>query len=166
VLAASIFLLGQATSPLVWSWCIRRHGRKACLSYGVAAFVAFQAPIIAANGVATILVLRFFSGLSGGAPLLTIFSLLTDLLWSPVDSDIAISILSGALVVGPVAGHMIGAYVTESHYLGWRWPSVIISAASAFIGFACWLAYFERGRFFRLRRMLCSQKVVWKRMLS
>ncbi|KJX94882.1 hypothetical protein TI39_contig4153g00001 [Zymoseptoria brevis] len=160
VLAAPIFLLGQALGPLFWNWPMRRLGQKACLTFGFTAFVGFQLPIIAARGVATVLMLRFFAGLMGCAPLLGIITLLVDL-WLPEDCAITSSILSSFLIMGPLAGRMIGAFVTESTSLGWRWPSLIISGVSIFVGIVCWLVWSRPADWLRCikRSVRAPQKI-------
>lgn len=45
------------------------------------------------------------------------------------------SIFSGATFIGPVAGPIVGSFVTQS-YLGWRWTEWI----TAILGFAIWIA--------------------------
>lgn len=85
-----------------------------------------------AQNVQTIMLMRFFGGLFGSAPLGIVGGTLADF-WSPVDRGIAVCIFAGATFVGPVAGPIVGGFVTMSH-LGWRWTEYVTAIMSFFYG--------------------------------
>ena len=75
---------------------------------------------------------RFFGGLFGSAPLAIIGGTLADF-WGPVERAFALGLFAGATFVGPVAGPIVGGFITQS-YLGWRWTAWITLIMSAFLG--------------------------------
>jgi len=66
---------------------------------------------------------RFLGGAFGCAPIAIAGGALADF-WGPVDRGIAIAIFSAACFIGPVAGPIMGGFITQS-YLGWRWTAWI-----------------------------------------
>ena len=79
---------------------------------------------------------RFLQGLFGSAPLAIIGGTLADF-WGPVERGFALGLFSGATFIGPVAGPIIGSFVTTS-YLGWRWTSWLTLIMAAFTGILAW----------------------------
>ena len=75
---------------------------------------------------------RFFGGFFGSAPLGIIGGTLADF-WGPVERGFALGLFAGATFIGPVAGPIIGGFITES-YLGWRWTAWITLIMAAFFG--------------------------------
>jgi len=90
---------------------------------GFAIFAIFQVPVAVAQNLHTILICRFFGGLFGCAPLAIVGGALADF-WDPVDRGIAICVFAAATFIGPVAGPIVGGFITMS-YLGWRWTAWI-----------------------------------------
>ena len=81
---------------------------------------------------------RFLGGLFGSAPLAIIGGTLADF-WGPVERGFALGLFSGATFIGPVAGPIIGGFLTKS-YLGWRWTAWITLIMAAFFGpIACFI---------------------------
>ena len=73
----------------------------------------------------------------GSAPLAIIGGTLADF-WGPVERGFALGLFSGATFIGPVAGPIVGGFITQS-YLGWRWTAWITMIMSAFFGVLAWL---------------------------
>ena len=80
---------------------------------------------------------RFFGGLFGSAPLAIVGGTLADF-WGPVDRGFALGLFAGATFIGPVAGPIIGGFITQS-YLGWRWTAWITLIMASFFGALAWL---------------------------
>lgn len=99
---------------------------------GFAIFAIFQVPIAVAQNLHTILICRFFGGLFGCAPLAIVGGALADF-WGPVDRGIAICVFAAATFIGPVAGPIVGGFITMS-YLSWRWTAWITLIMAALFG--------------------------------
>lgn len=136
VLGTALFVLGFAFGPIVWGPLSELYGRKWPLFTGFFIFAIFQIPVAVAHNLQTIFVCRFFGGFFASAPLAVVGGLLTDL-FDPVDRALAIAVFSGATSSGPVAGPIVGGFVTMS-YLGWRWTAyltAIMAFAFGLLGF-------------------------------
>lgn len=123
---------GFAVGPLIWGPLSELYGRKPPLFFGFALFVIFQIPVAVATNVETIMVCRFFGGVFGSAPLAIIGGALADF-WGPVERGFALGLFAGATFIGPVAGPIVGGFITQS-YLGWRWTAWITMIMGAFFG--------------------------------
>jgi len=108
------------------------YGRKPPLFFGFGVFAIFQIPVAVAVNVETIMLARFFAGTFGSAPLAIIGGALADF-WGPVDRGFALGLFSGATFIGPVAGPIVGGFLTQS-YLGWRWTAWITLIMASFFG--------------------------------
>ena len=75
---------------------------------------------------------RFIGGLFGCAPLAIVGGSLADF-WGPVERGFALGLFAGATFIGPVAGPIMGGFITQS-YLGWRWTAWITFIMAAFFG--------------------------------
>lgn len=69
------------------------------------------------------MICRFFGGFFASAPLAIVGGALADF-FGPVDRGVAVCIFAGATFVGPVAGPIVGGFMTMS-YLGWRWTAYL-----------------------------------------
>ncbi|KAF2763320.1 MFS general substrate transporter [Pseudovirgaria hyperparasitica] len=131
-LGTSLFVLGFAFGPIIWGPLSELYGRKYPLYFGIFVFAIFQIPVAVAQNLQTIFICRFFGGLFGSAPLAIIGGTLADM-FPPVERGIAICIFAGATFIGPVAGPIVGGFVTMSH-LGWRWTEYITAIMGFFFG--------------------------------
>ncbi|CZR67551.1 probable fluconazole resistance protein [Phialocephala subalpina] len=134
-LGTSLCVAGFATGPLVWGPASELFGRKVPMFIGLTVFCIFQIPVAVAQNIQTIMICRYLGGFFGVAPLAIVGGTLADF-WGPIDRSVAITVFAGATFVGPVAGPVMGSFITES-YLGWRWTAwitLIMGAASGLIG--------------------------------
>jgi DHA1 family multidrug resistance protein-like MFS transporter len=99
---------------------------------GYAVFCILQIPVAVAQNLETILVSRFICGVFAAAPLAIIGGMLADF-WDPVNRAVAVSVYAAATFIGPVAGPILGGFITES-YLGWRWTAWITLFLGSFFG--------------------------------
>jgi MFS transporter, DHA1 family, multidrug resistance protein len=97
-----------------------------------AVFGIFQVPVAVAQNIDTIMVCRFFGGFFGCAPLVIVGGAFADF-WNPVDRGVAVSIFAAATFIGPVAGPIVGGFLTQSH-LGWGWTAWLTLIMAAFFG--------------------------------
>lgn len=130
VLGTSLFVLGFAFGPIVWGPFSELYGRKIPLFTGFFIFAIFQVPVAVAQNIYTVMICRFFGGFFASAPLAIVGGSFVDF-FGPIDRGIAVTIFSAATFIGPVAGPIVGGFVTQS-YLGWRWTAWI----TCFMAFA------------------------------
>ncbi|KXL47678.1 hypothetical protein M433DRAFT_70523 [Acidomyces richmondensis BFW] len=136
-LGVSLFLLGFVMGPIAFGPMSEVYGRKIPLFAGYTCFAIFQIPIAVAQNVETIMLGRFISGLTASAPLAVVGGSMADL-WDPVERAYAICAFAAGAFCGPVAGPIVGGFVTESS-LGWRWTAwvtLIMAGVFGLIGFA------------------------------
>lgn len=117
---------------MLWGPFSEVYGRTIPLFFGFFAFAIFQIPVAVAQNLQTIMICRFFGGFFGSAPLAIVGGALADF-WDPVDRGIAVCIFAGATFIGPVAGPIVGGFITMS-YLGWRWTEYITAIMGFFFG--------------------------------
>lgn len=117
----------------------------------LAGFAIFQIPAAVAHNVETILISRFFQGFFGCSPLIAVVSSLTDL-WTSLDRGMALSVFSAAMFVGTSTGALVGAPITDSAVLGWKWNSWIVLVLCFPFGMACWMVYRESSAAVLLQR--------------
>ncbi|KAL1639730.1 hypothetical protein SLS58_007628 [Diplodia intermedia] len=123
---------GFSFGPIAWGPLSELYGRKLPLFFGFFAFAIFQIPVAVAQNLQTIMICRFFGGFFGSAPLAIVGGTLADF-WDPIDRGIAVCIFAGATFIGPVAGPIVGGFITMSH-LGWRWTEYITAIMGFFFG--------------------------------
>lgn len=85
-----------------------------------------------ATNIETILVSRFFVGVTGSATMAIVGGVLVDL-WDPINRGIAGAAFSSSTFIGPIAGPIVGGFIVHSH-LGWRWTAWITLIIEAFMG--------------------------------
>ncbi|CAI7656063.1 unnamed protein product [Penicillium viridicatum] len=123
VLGVSLFVLGFAFGPIIFGPLSELYGRKRPMFVGMLVFAIFQIPVAVAQNLQTIFICRFLGGLFASAPLAIVSGILADM-FDPVERGIAMAIFAAATFIGPVAGPIVGGFVTIS-YLGWRWTEYI-----------------------------------------
>ncbi|KAH7121284.1 major facilitator superfamily domain-containing protein [Dendryphion nanum] len=135
-LGVSLFVLGFVFGPIIFGPMSEVLGRKTPLFLGYVLFAIFQIPVALAQNVATICVGRFIGGFFAASPLSVVGGALADL-WDPIPRAYAICIFAAGGFAGPVAGPIVGGFITESH-LGWRWTSWITLIMAGFFGAIGW----------------------------
>ncbi|OQE36781.1 hypothetical protein PENCOP_c011G00591 [Penicillium coprophilum] len=123
VLGVSLFVLGFAFGPIIFGPLSELYGRKRPMFLGMFVFAIFQIPVAVAQNLQTIFVCRFLGGVFASAPLAIVSGILADM-FGPVNRGIAMAIFAAATFIGPVAGPVVGGFVTIS-YLGWHWTEYI-----------------------------------------
>ncbi|GFF51585.1 putative MFS transporter [Aspergillus udagawae] len=94
------------------------YGRQALWIVSHIAMVAFTGGSAGSRNVATLLVLRFFSGTFGGSPLVNSGGAIADL-FPPAQRGLAMTLYCVAPFLGPILGPIVGGFVSEN--VGWRW---------------------------------------------
>ena len=137
-LGVSLFLLGFVFGPVFFGPASEAFGRRIPLFIGYALFAIFQIPVAVAQNLETIMLGRFLSGFFASAPLAVVGGALADI-WGPIERAYAICFFAFGAFCGPVAGPIMGGFITQS-YLGWRWTAwmtLILAALFGVIGFFC-----------------------------
>lgn len=137
-LGVSLFLLGFVFGPVFFGPASEAYGRRVPLFIGYSLFGIFNVPVAVARNVETIMLGRFFGGFFASAPLAIVGGALSDI-WDPIPRAYAICIFAAGAFTGPVAGPIIGGFVTQS-YLGWRWTAwitLIMTGLFGIIGLFC-----------------------------
>ncbi|KAG5657879.1 hypothetical protein KAF25_007912 [Fusarium avenaceum] len=114
----SLYVLGFAVGPLFWAPLCEIYGRQIIFVVSFGIYVVFSAACTADNGIATLLVLRFFCGTFGSSPLTNAGGVISDV-FRPDERAIAMAFFSLAPALGPTLGPFIGGYLGEDQ--GWRW---------------------------------------------
>ncbi|EAW16944.1 MFS transporter [Aspergillus fischeri NRRL 181] len=94
------------------------YGRQALWIVSHVAMVAFIGGSAGSHNVATLLVLRFFSGTFGGSPLVNSGGAIADI-FPPAQRGLAMTLYCVAPFLGPILGPIVGGFVSEN--VGWRW---------------------------------------------
>lgn len=108
------------------------YGRKRPLFIGHALFIICQIPVGVAQNVETIMLFRFLGGVVSSGPLAITGGWFADF-FDPVQRGLAMAVLSGTTLVGPILGPIIGGFLTQS-YLGWRWTAWITMIIAGLFG--------------------------------
>lgn len=135
ILGVSVFVLGFAFGPIAWGPLSERFGRMIPLFSCFAIFAIFQIPVAVAQNIYTIIICRFLAGFFGSAPLVIVGGVFADY-WNPVERGVGVSVFAAATFLGPVAGPIVGGFLSQSSF-GWRstaWITLIMAAASGGVG--------------------------------
>ena len=140
ILMISLYVLGFALGPSCWAPISEVYGRKVSILPPVFILGLFSIGSAVSQSMASLLVTRFFSGVFGSAPISNVAAALGDI-YEPKARGTAVTFYAVCVVGGPTIGPVIGAALTVSKGLGWRWSEYIeaIWVATVF-GFA--LAFF------------------------
>ena len=149
LLGVTLYVLGFAFGPLIWGPASELYGRTLPLWAGLFLFCIFQVPLAVAGNLHTVLIVRFFAGLFGSAPLAIVAGMYVDFL-DPVGRGISVSIFSLGAFCGPIAGPVIGNLITES--LDWRWVGWVTLFGAVVFGSICFLTTPESSEPVLLRR--------------
>ncbi|KAJ8103842.1 major facilitator superfamily domain-containing protein [Lipomyces tetrasporus] len=126
-LGVSLFLIGVGFGPMVFAPVSEVYGRK--IGVIVPFFISglFAIGCATASNLQTVLIMRFFQGLFGGAPVSNSGGVLGDI-WRPEARGIALVCYSFVVAGGPTIAPLIGASLSVSGDNGWRWTSYLCAA--------------------------------------
>ncbi|KAK9449242.1 major facilitator superfamily domain-containing protein [Limtongia smithiae] len=124
-LGVSTFLLGVGFGPMIFAPISEVYGRKMGVLVPFCISGLFAIGCGAANNFQTILIMRFFQGMFGGAPIANTGGVLGDI-WFPQTRAIALVCYSFVVTGGPPLGSIIGAAFSTVGKDGWRWSQYFI----------------------------------------
>ncbi|CDK24503.1 unnamed protein product [Kuraishia capsulata CBS 1993] len=117
-LVVSIFILAWAITPLALAPFSEMFGRKLVLTVSIICLFAFNLGCSFSQNTAQMIILRFFAGCSGAAPLSIGAGVLGDL-WDDKERNFAMAFYSIGPTFGPVFGPVVAGFIVEN--CGWRW---------------------------------------------
>lgn len=117
LLGVSLFVIGFAVGPLIWAPLSEVYGRRNILIVSALGLTAFTAGTAGAQNVQTLIILRFFAGSFGSAPMAVSGGVIFDT-FPAISRGLASSLFTSAPFLGPTLGPIIGGFIAESG--GWR----------------------------------------------
>ncbi|RDW57591.1 hypothetical protein BP6252_13673 [Coleophoma cylindrospora] len=117
-LGVSLYVLGFAVGPALWAPLSELYGRKILFVVTHTFVVAFVGASAGCHSMASLLVLRFLSGMFGASPLTNSGGVIADLFVTR-KRGLWMAIFSLAPFMGPTLGPVMGGFITIT--VGWRW---------------------------------------------
>lgn len=132
-LALSLYILGFACGPTLFSPLSELQGRKLPILIGMFGFTVFQFAVATAENLQTVIICRFFGGFFGSCPIAVVAAVFSDI-FDNRHRGLAITVFTMTVLTAPLFAPFIGGFIVES-YLGWRWTEYLtgIMGASAFV---------------------------------
>ncbi|KAJ5902807.1 hypothetical protein N7495_003335 [Penicillium taxi] len=118
ILGLSFFVLGFALGPLLWAPLSEAYGRRFVLGMSLMFFTVFTAGSAGAQNIWTLIILRFFAGSLGSAPMAVSGGVISDI-YPAIDRGLYSSLYAATAFLGPTLGPITGGFLVESG--GWRW---------------------------------------------
>lgn len=130
-------LLGFMVGPMVWGPLSEMWGRRRVLQASNAVFLAFNAGCGGCRTAVQMIVLRFFVGAMGSAPLSLGAGTVTDL-YEPEERGRAMTIFTLSPILGPCVGPIFAGWIMqgygETHWPWIFWASTMFGGAVAVVG--------------------------------
>lgn len=121
-LGLSMFVLGIALGPM-WSPLSEFYGRRPIYLAAFAVFTIWIVPTAVARNIGTVIVSRFFQGLSGSAFLSVSGGTVGDL-FTPNQMHYPMIMFTASPFLGPSFGPMIGGFINSN--VNWRWTHYVL----------------------------------------
>lgn len=122
-LGLSLFVFGLGLSPMVLGPLSEFFGRRPIYIGAFVFFTIWLVPCAVARNIQTLLIARFFNGLSGSAFLSVAGGTIGDMFTSE-ELQAPMMIYTASPFIGPGLGPIIGGFV--NYYLDWRWSFYIL----------------------------------------
>ncbi|KAF9788500.1 MFS general substrate transporter [Thelephora terrestris] len=136
-LITSMFLFGYVFGPIIWGPSSELLGRRGVLLVAFSIYLLTFIGQALAHNMETLLIMRFFGGVFGSAPLATGAGILADM-WDVSGRTIPSAVFLTSVFIGPSLATIAGGFMTQSG-LSWRWP---IWVAMIYSGVCLLLLYF------------------------
>lgn len=111
-LGTALFIAGFSVGPMFYGPMSELWGRKKPLFIGYVLFIICQVPVGVAQNVETIMLFRFFGGIAAAGPLSIVGGWCSDF-FDPVIRGLAMAVLAGIQLLGPILGPIIGGFITQ-----------------------------------------------------
>lgn len=122
-LGLSLYVLGFATGPTLFSPLSELSGRRLPILVAVFGFTVFQFAIATAKDLQTVIICRFFAGFFGACPVAVVAAVFSDI-YDNRHRGLAITVFAMMVFTGPLLSPFISGFMVES-YLGWRWTAYL-----------------------------------------
>ncbi|KAL6828786.1 MFS general substrate transporter [Trichoderma sp. SZMC 28015] len=119
-LTVSLMMVGFAVGPMVWAPLSELFGRKYTVAIPYFISGLFALGCATASNFETLIIMRFFMGLFGSAPVTNSGGVIGDI-WTPQQRGIALVFYSFCTASGPVLGPVVGAALHDK----WRWTEYL-----------------------------------------
>ena len=123
-LGLSLYVIGFALGPMVWAPLSEFTGRQYPFWASFGGMAALFAGCAGAQNIWTLIILRFFAGAFGSAPLTNAGGVISDM-FEARHRGLALSLFAAAPFMGPVIGPMTGGFVGMN--VGWRWIEGVLA---------------------------------------
>lgn len=130
ILGTTLYVLGFASGPLIWAPMSELRGRKWPLTIAMLIGGVFTIASAVAKDIQTLIICRFFAGMSGAGQLTVVPGVLADI-FDNTYRGVAISLYALTVFGGPFSAPFTGGFIVSSS-LSWRWTLYV----PAFLGFA------------------------------
>ncbi|KAK9369740.1 major facilitator superfamily domain-containing protein [Lipomyces kononenkoae] len=124
VLGVSLFLIGVGFGPMIFAPISEMYGRKIGVILPFFLSGLFAIGVATADNLQTVLIMRFFEGLFGGAPVSNSGGVLGDV-WRPEARGVALVCYAYVVAGGPTIGTVVGSAIAISGNDGWRWTNYL-----------------------------------------
>lgn len=128
-LGLSLYVLGFATGPTLFSPLSELRGRRMPILVAVFGFTLFQFAVATAKDLQTVIICRFFGGFFGACPIAVVAAVFSDI-YGNRNRGLAITFFTMMVFTGPLFAPFIGGFIVES-YLGWRWTEYLTGIMGA-----------------------------------
>ena len=137
-LLVSIWELGEAVGPLLTAPLSEIFGRSPVYNATNITFVIYSIACAVSSNLNMLVAFRFFNGI-GDASITLNPSIVGDM-FSQKERGLAIAVVGLPPLLGPVAGPVLGGYLTQAE--GWRW-AFWLSAITGGVCEVCYLVFFR-----------------------
>lgn len=127
-LGLSLFVFGLGLSPMVLGPLSEFYGRRPIYMGAFVFFTIWLIPCAVAPNIQTMLIARFFDGLSGSAFLSVAGGTVGDM-FAQCELQAPMMVYTASPFIGPGLGPIIGGFI--NYYLDWRWSFYILLMWSA-----------------------------------
>ncbi|QIW96975.1 hypothetical protein AMS68_002493 [Peltaster fructicola] len=131
-MATGLFLIGFGVGAMFAGCLSETVGRNPVYIVTLGLYMIFIMAAGLAPNIGAQLAFRFIAGCFAATPLVCAGGSLSDL-WNPRERTISFVLFANSSFTGPVLGPLIGGWIVESPYLGWRWCEWITLIGSGLV---------------------------------
>ena len=112
------YIVANAIIIPLTAWCGAYFGRKRFFNFSILLFVGSSLMAGASPNLQTLIFFRILQGLGGGAMMPMSQAILMET-FPPEEQAVAMSVWGLGMMLGPVAGPILGGWITDNY--SWRW---------------------------------------------